>query len=461
MITPDLEFAASAHLVGIGGAAMTPLATILLQKGVRVSGSDVAPAPHLDVLRGLGAHVTIGHRAQNLGQPDVVVVSSAVPDDNAEIAAARARGIPVVKHSAALATLMRHRRPVAVAGTHGKSTTTALIAFLLDRAGLDPTIHVGAEVINYGLFGRFGRGEFLVAEADEFDRRFLDYDPEVAVITSVEPDHLDYFGDFANLVAAYQAFLDRVRPGGLTVACVDDKTAASLRVQGRRVTYGSSPEAEWQLLHWEPRGIDGGAFSLRTPEDERWTFQLCLLGEHNALNATAALAVASLLGAAPETLAEGLSSFRGARRRLERIGEAAGVTVIDDYAHHPTEVRASLRAIKAHQDREGRSLWLIYQPHTQHRTASLFESFTRCFEDADHAIITPAYMPAGRLLSEAGASAEQLMAAIDHPDARCLSPADAAAAVAREAESGDIVVVMGAGDIWMVGSPLLQMLEER
>jgi len=242
---PDLRALQAVHLVGIGGTAMTPLATILLQMGLAVSGSDLAEPPWMPALRAMGARIAIGHRAENVGAAQLVVVSSAVPGENVEVGAAQARGIPVVKHSAALGSLMRGQRGIAVAGTHGKTTTTALISVILQEAGRNPTFHVGSELLNYGVFGRYGRGDFLVAEADEFDRRFLDYEPEVAVVTSLEPDHLDYFGDMPALVSAFEAFLGRIRAGGTAIVCADDAGARALSPSGaRRVTYGFPPDAD-------------------------------------------------------------------------------------------------------------------------------------------------------------------------------------------------------------------------
>jgi UDP-N-acetylmuramate--alanine ligase len=389
---------------------------------MQVSGSDLADAPQLDRLRSLGASIFLGHAAAHVGDADLVVVSSAVPDDNSEIVAARRHRIPVIKHSVALGSLMQPRKGIAVAGTHGKSTTTALTAFVLDRAGFDPTFHVGAELIDYGLFGRLGGGAYLVAEADEFDRRFLDYEPEIAVVTSVEPDHLDYFGTFERLVQAYQEFLGRVRPHGVVFLNADDPVARSLSTGPcERVTYGTSAHSDCRLVEWEALNEDQARLAVRVRSGETETFILGIRGQHNALNATAALAVASHLGAPVGAITDALGAFRGTRRRLEVIGKAGGVTVVDDYAHHPTAVRAALGAVRAHWRLlagGAAALWCIYQPHTEHRTAALFEAFARCFDAADHVILTPAYMPAGRTLSGEGATTVELVAAMSHVDAR-------------------------------------------
>lgn len=463
-LVPDFNRVPSAHLIGISGAGMTPLATILLQQGTRVTGSDLVDAANLEPLRRLGAEIWIGHDGSRLGSPEVVVTTAAATQDNPEIVAAQSRGIPIVKHAVALASLMHARRGIAVAGTHGKSTTSAMIAHILEMAGLDPTFHIGAELINHGLFGRLGRGEFLVAEADEFDRRFLAYDPEIAVVTYAEPDHLDYFGTYEAMLGAYAEFLQRVRTGGATVVNADDPQASGLTCRGTRVTYGRSADADWRTVGWAPKSRTAGEVRILDPEGHEHHVELGLLGAHNAANATAAVAVTAQLGVSVETAGQALAAFQGIKRRIEPLGAPGDVTLLDDYAHHPTEVRASLGAVRAHWRASGNpdgEVWAVYQPHTEHRTASLFEEFTRCFRDADHLILTPAYMPAGRVLATGGATARQLAEAIDHPDVRALDTEQAISAVAQLAEPGDVVIVMGAGDIWTIEAPLLAALRER
>lgn len=456
---PELDEVESAHLVGIGGTAMTPLATILLQKGVRVSGSDLLEASWLDTLRRLGAEVRLGHRAEQVGDVDVVIASSAVPQDNPELKAARARGLPVVKHSAALGSLMRRRRGVAVAGTHGKTTTTALIAVVLETAGLEPTFHVGSELLNYGLFGEYGRGDLLVAEADEYDRRFLDYEPEVAVVTSVEPDHLDYFGDFRQVVDAFQSFVAQVRPGGALVVCTDDPVASGLQSErAGRVTYGWSSDADYQVVGWEALSRGRSKVAVRWPGGRGSAFELALIGRHNAANAAAAIAVCARLGVAQEAIVAGLEGFRGTRRRFEVVGEVAGITVVDDYAHHPTAIRATLAAARAHFSSPMR---VIFQPHTAHRTISLFDEFAGCFSEADQVILVPTYRPPGREANEDDPTIARLAGAMEHPDARWMPAVEAGEAVAAAAQPGDLLLVMGAGDVWEIEPRILRRLRER
>jgi UDP-N-acetylmuramate--alanine ligase len=348
---------------------------------------------------------------------------------------------------------------VAIAGTHGKTTTSALASVVLDSAGLEPTFHVGSEVLGYGLFGRYGRGDLLVAEADEFDRRFLDYDPEIAVVTSVEPDHLDYFGTFDAVREAFAAFLARVRPGGLVVICADDPVARELPCgSAGRVTYGFDAGADWRIIRWEPCDTRSGTCEIRDPEGGTHQFRCNLLGSHNAANAAAVVVASSWLGVPMERIVAGLARFQGTRRRFEIVGTAHGVTVVDDYAHHPTAVRVTLAAARAHY--AGR-IWAVFQPHTVHRTRSLLEEFGRCFSGADHVVIAPTYRPAGREGSGADPTDELLVNAIDHADCRLLPALDAADDVASRSQPGDLILVMGAGDIWTIEQDILARLAER
>jgi UDP-N-acetylmuramate--alanine ligase len=456
---PELDDVRSAHLVGIGGTAMTPLATILLQKGVAVSGSDVADNAALAPLRAIGARVAIGHRAENLGEVDVVVASSAVPQDNVELASARARGIPTMKHSAALGSLMRRRRGIAIGGTHGKTTTTALTAVALESAGLDVTFHVGSELLNYGCFGKFGRGDYLVAEADEFDRRFLDYEPEIALVTSVEPDHLDYFGDFDQVVGAFQAFVSQVRPEGAVVVCADDPVARQIDCgTTRRISYGHSEDADWRVLDWAPAQRDRSRITVRGPDGTELDFTVGLLGTHNAANTCAVVAICTQVGVAFEDIRAGIESFAGTRRRFERIGEVAGITVCDDYAHHPTAIKATLEAARAHYEAP---IWAIFQPHTAHRTLSLWDEFRRCFAAADHVLLVPTYRPAGREAEEDDPTIAALASAMDHPNVTALPTSAAGDLVTEGASPGDLVLVMGAGDVWTIEARILEGLRAR
>jgi UDP-N-acetylmuramate--alanine ligase len=457
---PDgFEGVRRAHLVGIGGTAMTPLATILLQQGIKVSGSDVSEPAWLSRLRELGATIARGHRAANVGNVDVLIASSAVPGENVEVQAARERGIPVVKHSAALGALMRARRGIAVAGTHGKTTTTALLSVILDAAGLDPTFHVGSEVRNYGLFGRWGNGDLLVAEADEYDRRFLDYEPEMALVTSVEPDHLDYFGGFAPIVEAFQTFARQIRPGGALIVKADDPVAAGLDPVGaNRISYGWTSGADWRVVGWQPSGRGGSDVAVGTPGGEVWEFRVPLLGRHNASNATGTIAAAARLGLDRLEIARGLERFQGTSRRFEIIADVAGITIVDDYAHHPTAIRVTLEAARLHY---GCPIWVIFQPHTAHRTESLFADFATCFAAADHVLLAPTYRPAGREEESDDPTVRRLAATMQHPDVRYTTADEAAQIVTEAAREGDLIIVMGAGDINAIEPTLVSALQAR
>jgi UDP-N-acetylmuramate--alanine ligase len=456
---PEIDHVRSAHLVGIGGTAMTPLATILLEKHLAVSGSDVVDSAALDWLRARGATIAVGHRAENVGDVAVVIASSAVPTDNVELMAARDRGIPTMKHSAALGSLMRPRRGLAIAGTHGKTTTSALTSVVLETAGLDITYHVGGELLNYNRFGKFGRGDILVAEADEFDRRFLDYDPHIAVITSIEPDHLDYFGDFEQVIAAFQSFASRVRPDGAVIVCADDPIALQIDCgRAARVTYGFTESADWRLLEWSPANRSTSRLSLRGPDGTVQEFVVSLLGKHNATNACAVVALSAQLGLSMDQVRAGFETFQGTRRRFERIDEVAGIAICDDYAHHPTAIRAVLEAARAHYRSP---IWTIFQPHTAHRTLSLWDAFRTCFADADHVLLVPTYRPAGREAEEDDPTIAALASAMDLPDAHAMPLTAAADVVVENAEPGDLLLVMGAGDVWTVEPRIIAGLRAR
>jgi UDP-N-acetylmuramate--alanine ligase len=329
----------------------------------------------------------------------------------------------------------------------------------LDAAGRAPTFHVGAEILGYGVFGHLGQSDLLVAEADEYDRRFLDLDPEIGVVTSVEPDHLDYFGDFEAVKDAFRSFIGRVRPGGLVVACADDPVASDLSSgQAQRTTYGFAHHADWRVTRWQPCDGTSAECEVSGPSGSCCTFRLHLRGRHNATNAAAVVAVCAHLGVPMEQIARGLSAFQGTRRRFETLGVAGGVTVVDDYAHHPTAVRVTLEAAREHYTG---AIWAIFQPHTAHRTASLMNEFRTCFASADHVVLTPTYRPAGREQEGRDDTIDDLLNGMRHRDARSLGPSRAASYVAEAAQSGDLVMIMGAGDIGGIGGDLLRLLAGR
>ena len=442
------------HLVGIGGSGMASLAELLAFQGKSVTGSDLSSgATHK--LGKLGIRVWRGHRAEHLGAAEVVIVSAAVPRDNPELQEARRRGLPVLTHAEALGELMAVRTGVAVAGTHGKSTTTALLGWMLARAGLDPTILVGAHVPDFGGGARLGRGSHLVVEADEYARRFLSLRPSLALITGIEADHLDYFSGLDEIVGVFRAFAERLSSDGCLVTCADDSILSGLAFAGRRVSYGRSATADWRLLDYQPRPGGGCDFELVGPVG-RARARLRLSGSHNALNALGAAAAACELGVAlPEALAAA-EEFQGTGRRFETAWRADGIWVVDDYAHHPTAVRATLGA--AREVHSGR-LWAVFQPHTANRVAELLDEFATCFEAADRLLLLPIYQPPGRLDGGRAVTIDDLAARVRGPAVEIAdSNDDGANRLAAQIQPGDLVLVMGAGDVTALTCRLVERL---
>jgi UDP-N-acetylmuramate--alanine ligase len=455
--TVDLDTVQRAHFVGIAGSGMSGLAQLFLQLGKRVSGCDARPGDAAVALARQGVVVYREHAAAHVVDTELVVVSAAVTADNPDVLAARARGIPVVTHAEVLGALTARGRGVAVAGTHGKTTTTALVGFLLEQAGYDPTILAGAPMRNYGASARLGRGCHVVVEADEYAGRFLQLRPAIAVVTNMELDHLDCYADWAALRAAFAAFVARLPEDGLLVVCADDPGASQLTAPGRRLTYSLDQRDGWHARACRP--VPGGMqFVAVSPEGAQVPVFLPLVGRHNVANALAALAVATAEGVPLEAGAAVLAQFRGTERRFQRVGEAAGVTVIDDYAHHPTAVRATLAAARA---THAGPLWVVFQPHTRHRTAHLLAEFAAALGQADAVVVTAIYEPLGRDREAPAISGADLAARIVGPPAAYV-PAleDAAAYVAARVPPGTLVLTMGAGDVQRVGPLLLARLAE-
>jgi UDP-N-acetylmuramate--alanine ligase len=464
-----LDAVRQVHFVGIGGSGMSGLARLLLDRGQRVSGSDARPGPAAEALRRLGVPIYAGHAAAHVGNADLVVVTAAVAPDNPEVLAACARGIPVLSHADVLGLLTARGRGIAIAGTHGKTTTTALVGYLLERAGLDPTILAGAEMLNYGASVRLGRGPHVVVEADEYDRRFLRLAPRVAVVTSVEADHLDYFRDLAEIEATFAAFVDRLPADGTLVACEDDAVARRLAAP-RRVGYGLDGDAGWRArdchpaLLGDPHGEApapryGMAFVAVAPDDEAAPVRLPLVGRHNVANALAALAVARGEGVSLAVAAAALADFRGTRRRFQPVGSAAGIAVVDDYAHHPTAVRATLQAARA---AHAGPVWAAFQPHTRHRTSHLLDDFAAALALADGVVVTAIYEPVGRERGPIAISGADLAARIAGPPAVYVAELeDAAAYLAAHLPAGSLLLTMGAGDLDRLGPLVLHALRDR
>ncbi|MBM4384548.1 MAG: UDP-N-acetylmuramate--L-alanine ligase [Deltaproteobacteria bacterium] len=486
------------HFVGIGGIGMCGLAELLLAQGYAVSGTDLVSGATVERLRRLGASVAIGHDAQHVGDADVVVVSSAVRRNNPELLAAEQRAIPVIPRAEMLAEVMRLKDGIAVAGTHGKTTTTSLIAHILQVAGLDPTVVVGGRVMgslttaqrsvaareaasspapaqtaqaarsepkpseeSQRTGARLGQGAFLVAEADESDGSFLHLSPVVAVITNVEPEHLDHYGTAEAMEAAFAAFANRLPFWGRAVLCIDSPGVQRLlpRIARRRTTYGFSAQADW-TAHEVARDGAGSRFSVKRAGEVLGTARLAIPGRHNVANALAALAVAAEVEVPFAQAAAALASFAGVERRFEDKGTVRGVRVVDDYGHHPTEVRATLAA--AREQHAGR-LVVVFQPHRYTRTRDLFDDFAAAFHDADVLVLTEIYAAGEPKL--AGVEAAALAEAVrqrGHRDVRFIAEQGAIApALASELRDGDLVLTLGAGSITRLGPQLLAELERR
>jgi len=448
------------HLVGIGGIGLSAIARVLHGWGYVVSGSDRLPSPLTAALTAEGILVHAGHRAENLGTAGLVVVSSAVHGDNPEVVEARRRGLPVVKREQFLPALTAGKSTIAVAGTHGKTTTSAMIAWILLQNGLDPTFIVGGVMQNLGTNARAGAGPHFVIEADEYDRTFLGLQPQVAVVTAVEHDHPDCYPSFALMRAAFVDFARQLAPGGLLLVCGEDAAAGALgeeeRGRGTRVeTYGLGLDYDWWATGPEP-GTQA-ALEVWHAGRHACTCALQVPGRHNVLNALGALAASNAAGVDIGAACGALARFRGTERRFELKGHAAGVTVIDDYAHHPTEIRVTLAAARLKYP--GRTVWAVFQPHTYSRTAALFTDFCAAFGQADHVLVTPIY--AAREENAAGISGADLVAAMVHPDARYVATfAQAVATLLQGARSGDLVLTLGAGDGYCIGEQLLARLKE-
>ena len=440
------------HFVGIGGIGMSGIAEILHNLGYSVQGSDLSDNANVKRLRDMGISIAIGHRAENVGEAQVVVISSAVKADNPEVVTARAKLVPVVRRAEMLAELMRLKWAIAVGGTHGKTTTTSLIAAMLDTAGYDPTVINGGIINAYGTNARLGAGEWMVVEADESDGTFIKLPSTIAVVTNIDPEHMEFYGSFDKVKEAFRTFVENIPFYGFAALCIDHPEVQALigQVSDRRlITYGFSPQAE-------VRGIDAGCgpdgcrFSVVVSRgsEERIIkdIRLPMYGQHNMLNALAAMAVGLEMGIADDVIARGLANFAGVKRRFTRTGEANGVTVIDDYGHHPVEIAAVLKAARSAS--LGKVVAVV-QPHRYTRLQSLFEEFCACFNDADTVIVAHVY-PAGEEPIP-GVDRDALaegMRSRGHRHVLTLdSETDLARLVAEETEPGDMVVCLGAGTI--------------
>jgi len=447
------------HFIGIGGIGMSGIAEILLTMGYAVSGSDLRGSPTTERLERLGAVIYVGHAAGNAAASDVVVTSSAVAKDNPEVVEARARKIPVIQRAEMLAELMRLKYGIAIAGMHGKTTTTSMVAAVLAGGELDPTVVVGGRVDAMGSNARLGKSQYLVAEADESDRSFLKLSPILAVVTNLDREHMDSYADMSDVENCFVEFMDKVPFYGAVTACVDDERLRGIlpRVRRRVYTYGVSAEADFRLRMLSAEEGSHARFEVNARGLVLGPFELHVPGRHNVLNATAAVAIGVQLGLTPEKIAAGLATFRGVDRRFQVRGVERGVTVIDDYGHHPTEIRATLQA--ARECGYGRVL-VLFQPHRFTRTRDLMEDFAGAFGDADAVQVLDIYAASEQPIE--GITGETLAAAIQAKNGgRVMYAASMAEAVERlveDARAGEMILTLGAGSVSQAGVMLLDAL---
>jgi UDP-N-acetylmuramate--alanine ligase len=445
------------HFVGIGGSGMSGIAEVLLNLGYAVSGSDLKRSPTTAHLETRGARIFEGHAAANVAGVQVVVISTAVHADNPEVIEARQRGVPVIPRAEMLAELMRMKYGIAIAGSHGKTTTTSMVAMVLDRGGFDPTVVVGGRLGVLGSGARLGKGEFMVAEADESDRSFLKLSPTIAVVTNIDREHLDTYRDLADVQDAFVGFVNKIPFYGAAVLCLDDPPVQDIlpRVERRLVSYGLS----WHA-HISARDVEltptGANYTAVQRGSALGPIALNVPGAHNVLNSLAAVAVGLDLGVGFDRIREGLASFTGVDRRFQVRGDEGGILVIDDYGHHPTEIRATLAALRTRAG--ARRTLVLFQPHRYTRTHHLWDEFCRAFHHADALLVTDVYA-AGEEPIE-GATGEALAAAIaarGHQQASYAGDLKSAGArLAEEAREGDVVLTLGAGSVWTAGDEVLK-----
>ncbi len=453
------------HFVGIGGIGMSGIAEVLLNLGYKVSGSDLKLSPVTERLANLGAHVFEGHRAENVTGAEVVVTSSAIARDNPEVAEAHRRHVPVIQRAEMLAELMRLKYGIAVAGMHGKTTTTSMIAAVLAAGGLDPTVVVGGRVDALGSNARLGKSQYLVAEADESDRSFLKLSPILAVVTNLDREHMDCYRDMSDVERVFEQFMERVPFYGMVVVGQDDQRLRAMlpRLTRRAVTYGTSKDSDFCVNCGQRGRVKDGPhsrFSVTYKGKSLGDFELHVPGAHNVLNATAAVAVGIGLDIPAENIREALAHFRGVDRRFQTKGTAEGVTVIDDYGHHPTEIRATLSAAR---ECGFERIHVVFQPHRYTRTQLLLDDFATAFAGADSVFVLDVYAaseaPIHGVTGEA--LAQRVREASNQDAIYAASFADAADAVAKLARSGDMVLTLGAGNVSHLGPQILEQLGQR
>ncbi|MED4957744.1 UDP-N-acetylmuramate--L-alanine ligase [Paenibacillus macerans] len=438
---------------------MSAIARVMLEMGYTVTGSDVAAQELTEKLAAKGAKIYIGHTAEQVHGADLVVYSTALPQDNVERVEAQEQGIPILHRSQMLARLLNERSGIAVAGTHGKTTTSSMIALVMESCGADPTYIIGGELMDVGTNAKAGQGKFVVAEADESDGSFLQYHPWIGVVTNIEADHLEnYGGDFGRLKEAYVQFLNQIKPGGRAVVCGDDRNVQELMpsLSCGMITYGIETDCDYSA-HDIELGDRCVTFKMRRGSEELGTVELSVPGRHNAYNAMATIIVCLEAGIPFEDITEALQKFHGAKRRFQVLGEMDGILIIDDYAHHPTEIQATIAAAKA----TGKRIIAVFQPQRYTRTFFLLDAFSRAFGDADEVIITDIYSPAGEKQIEGVHSAKlvELIKENSNSGARYLpTKQDVLDDLQGRLQPGDLVLTMGAGDIYKVGYELAKGL---
>ncbi len=450
------------HMIGIGGTGMSPIAKILVEKGWPVSGSDLRDTPTTRNLSTLGVAVKTGHHRSNLDEPDLVVISSAISPDNPEVVAAKERGIPVIHRSEMLAQLLNSCKGIAISGAHGKTTITAMVSLVLERSGLDPTVVIGGELAEIGGGARCGHGEYLVAEADESDRSFLNYRPYIALISNIEADHLEnYDGQFSKVIESFIQFIRNTKEDGLVIVGIDDPVLQEIKVHSKvpLLTYGLGP-ADYQACQVQVNKIGGNTFEVLEQGKAVGSIELRVPGRHNVANALAAIAVARQVGVDWSNIQSALREFHGAKRRFQFIGDINDILIVDDYAHHPTEIMATLRAAKEGWNRK---VFAVFQPHRYSRTSYLFKEFTQAFDLADETIIADIYSPPPDNPIP-GVTAEKLAEQIsEHTGRRAVQFDDKNAIIdylLERIKPGDMVITMGAGDIWLVAEGLADSLKK-
>lgn len=447
------------HFIGIGGIGMSGIAEILLDLGYDIQGSDLADSQNVARLRNKGISISIGHDVANLGEASAVVISSAVKDDNPELMAAREKRLPIILRAEMLAEIMRLRLGIAIAGTHGKTTTTTMVGTMMEVGGFDPTVVNGGIVNAYGTNVRLGAGDWIVAEADESDGTFTKLPTTAAVVTNIDPEHLDFYGSFDNAKAAFRNFVNNLPFYGFAALCTDHSEVQNLipQLQDRRViTYGFNSQADMQILNIKATGMST-TFNVKVrgwledKDEDRIIegFTLPMLGEHNILNATAAIIVGHEMGMSDDLLRKGLSDFQGVKRRFTKTGEFNGVTIIDDYAHHPVEIEAVLSAARMGVKQTGGKIHAIMQPHRYSRLESLFEEFSTCFNDADTVLISDVYEAGEKPIENINAlTLVKEVKKHGHKHVKYLpEPNKLSNELINQIKPDDIVICMGAGDI--------------